>query len=205
MQLHRALRQPILSLPVAMPTTVKKKELLSLPGGRQSAHLPLVEAAMLCGTYVGAATELRYSGNSNSNIPISKGIPAVTVGGSRTNYHSHSASNEYFCTEEAYRLPQGVFLLMLMLSKSDLAILKRIGADNSMIIKILLSQFLPVVLWPIIFSLILSSSLQFFICSLISFPIVFDYLNILAVISLTIIFMFVSVIMAAHKILKGIR
>ena len=96
-------------------------------------------------------------------------------------------------------------LLMLMLSKSDLAILKRIGADNSMIIKILLSQFLPVVLWPIIFSLILSSRLQFFICSLISFPIVFDYLNILAVISLTIIFMFVSVIMAAHKILKGIR
>ena len=99
----------------AAQITVEKKELLSLPGGRQSAHLPLVEAAMLCGTYVGAATELRYSGNSNSNIPISKGIPAVTVGGSRTNYHSHSASNEYFCTEEAYRLPQGVFLLMLML------------------------------------------------------------------------------------------
>lgn len=96
-------------------------------------------------------------------------------------------------------------LLMLMISKSDLSILKRIGADNSMIIKILLSQFLPIVLWPIIFSLISSVALQFIICSLISFPIVFDYLNMFAVIFLAIIFMFSSVILAARKILSDVK
>ena len=93
--------------------TVKKKMLSTLPGGRQDAHIPLVEANYICADYVGANPELRSSGNSNSNIPISLGLPAVTVGSSRSNCHAHSLE-ECFCTRDAYKCPQGLFLLLLM-------------------------------------------------------------------------------------------
>ena len=94
---------------------LEEKVLLELPGGTQDEHTPLLEAAYLCGQYVGADPELRYSGNSNSNIPISRGIPAITIGGSRFNCHSHSAGKECFPIKDAYKCPQGVFLLLLML------------------------------------------------------------------------------------------
>ena len=93
--------------------TFEKEELCYLPGGRQSAHLPLVEANYLCARYVGGAAVLRDSGNSNSNIPISRGIPAVTVGSSSRQHLAHSL-DEQFCITGAYTGPQGLFLMLLM-------------------------------------------------------------------------------------------
>lgn len=88
-------------------------ELSSLPGGRQDPHLPLVEANYLCAKYVGSSALFRESGNSNSNVPISLGIPAVTVGSSTRKHCAHSLE-EQFCTSDAYTGPQGLFLLLLM-------------------------------------------------------------------------------------------
>lgn len=96
-------------------------------------------------------------------------------------------------------------LLMLMLSKVELSILKQIGADNWMITRILILRFLPVVLWPLVISLVISIGLQFFICYMMSFPIVFDYLNMSLMILLTIIFMFISVIAASQKVLRNTK
>ena len=44
---------------------------------------------------------------------------AITIGGSRFNCHSHSAGKECFPIKDAYKCPQGVFLLLLMLLGID--------------------------------------------------------------------------------------
>lgn len=98
--------------------TVEKELLLHLPGGNQDMYSPLVQANYLCAQYIGAEPQLRFSGNSNSNIPISRGIPAVTVGNSRYAFYPHSLS-ECFCTAEAFKCPQGLFLLMLLVLGVD--------------------------------------------------------------------------------------
>lgn len=94
---------------------VEKKILGHLPGGRQSAHAPIVEAYYACADYIGAKPEFSDSGNTNSNIPISRGIPSVTVGSSRNRALGAHSLGEHFCTTEAYKCPQGLFLLMLLL------------------------------------------------------------------------------------------
>lgn len=95
-------------------TITCEAELLGdLPGGVQDEHMPLVEATWLAATKLYDGVILRAGGNTNSNIPISKGIPAVTIGGSEKNWGAHSLG-EKFCTAGAYRCPQGVLLVLLM-------------------------------------------------------------------------------------------
>lgn len=93
--------------------TVESKLLMELPGGRQDAHDPIVEADWLCCRYVGGDADFRQSGNANSNIPISRGIPGVTIGNSKFNFNVHSVE-EKFCTKDAWQGPQALFLMILM-------------------------------------------------------------------------------------------
>ena len=54
-----------------------------------SADAPIVQAAFAANAYLGIPSELR-SGSTDSNIPISLGIPAVTLkgGGKIEGHHS---------------------------------------------------------------------------------------------------------------------
>ncbi|MBR2405826.1 MAG: M20/M25/M40 family metallo-hydrolase [Clostridia bacterium] len=88
-----------------------------LPGGVQDPHTPLIEAHFLASEALGASPFFR-AGSSNGNISIERGIPATTVGSGTGNRKAHSV-HELFCIEEAFRCPQGLFLLLLMAAGVD--------------------------------------------------------------------------------------
>jgi len=95
--------------------TVTKEVVGQFPGGAQDPHAPIVEAFYSCARYLGKEPQFAEGGTTNGNIPISMGIPAVTVGGSwGRNLGVHSVE-EWFPTTEAYKCPQGLLLLLLML------------------------------------------------------------------------------------------
>ena len=98
--------------------TAEERVLTDLPGGHQDVHSQIVEADYICSEYAAGEPIFRASGNSNSNIPISKGIPAVTVGSSNGNNKAHTI-DERFCITNAYQCPQGLFLLLLMILGVD--------------------------------------------------------------------------------------
>lgn len=81
------------------------------PSGEASPELPLVQRAMACTAYFGKRPELTR-GSTNSNIPISMGIPAITIGRGGVGANAHSL-DEWWIDKEGYRSIQLAFLLML--------------------------------------------------------------------------------------------
>lgn len=85
------------------------------PAGTQSPDCKIVRAAWEAGLALGIEPELRDESSTDANIPISMGIPAITVGrgGKEGNVHT---VHEWFEPEEAYLGPQKDLLLILALS-----------------------------------------------------------------------------------------
>ncbi len=94
---------------------VTKETVGAFPGGRQDRHAPIVEAFFACADHIGTDPQFAESGTSNANIPISMGIPAVTLGGSWGRDLGGHSVKEHFPVTDAYKCPQGLFLLILML------------------------------------------------------------------------------------------
>ncbi len=81
------------------------------PAGETPATSPLVKSAIWAAKATGHTPELRV-GSTDSNLPISLGIPAVTLGGGGRADNAHSL-DEWFEPADAWKGPQTVLLTIL--------------------------------------------------------------------------------------------
>ncbi len=95
--------------------TVKTKLVGDRPAGIQPSDSPTVQAAWASAQALGQKPSLGSGSSTDSNLPISLGIPAVTLGGGGKEDNNHSPS-EWFDPTDAYLGPQRVFLAILGLT-----------------------------------------------------------------------------------------
>lgn len=69
--------------------TLELQKIGHRPSGVQSKELPLIQRALAATSVLGTTPRLT-TGSTNANIPIAKGIPAVTVGRGGRSGHAHS-------------------------------------------------------------------------------------------------------------------
>ena len=81
------------------------------PSGELSETLPLIQRSMAAIAYFGETPKIGR-GSTNSNIPISKGIPAVTIGQGGVSGNSHSL-NEWWYDDNAYKAAQAALLTLV--------------------------------------------------------------------------------------------
>jgi hypothetical protein len=86
------------------------------PSGELPSTLPIVQRAMASSAFLGKRPGLTR-GSTNSNIPISLGIPAVTIGRGGRGAHAH-ALNEWWIDGDSYKATQ--FGLLLLITESGL-------------------------------------------------------------------------------------
>ena len=82
------------------------------PSGELSSSLPLIQRAMAVTKHFGVTPSLTR-GSTNSNIPISLGIPSVTIGRGGKGGNVHSLG-EWWYNDRGYRSIQLSLLLVLM-------------------------------------------------------------------------------------------
>lgn len=96
--------------------TVKIEMIGNRPSGELSPDLPLIQRSMAALAPFGKAPRLRR-GSTNSNTPISLGIPAVTIGRGGVGGRAHSLL-EWWANKDGY---QGVqYALLVLLAESGL-------------------------------------------------------------------------------------
>lgn len=81
------------------------------PAGQTAVSSPLVTSAQAAIASMGKDAVLEFS-STDSNIPISLGIPAITMGGGGRSGNAHSLE-EWFEPAEAWKGPQTVLLTIL--------------------------------------------------------------------------------------------
>lgn len=86
------------------------------PGGQTPPDNPIVRAAIWASKATGHTPALGFS-STDSNLPISLGIPAVTLGGGGRGNNAHSL-DEWFEPENAWKGPQMVLLTILAFGES---------------------------------------------------------------------------------------
>jgi len=105
--------------------TIKKGEALTVnieqigfrPSGSTNASHPLIQRTMASAKYFGADPSLIIV-STNSNIPISKGIPAVTIGPGGKSNNAH-ALNEWYLNEKG---AEGIkYVLLVLLAEAGVA------------------------------------------------------------------------------------
>lgn len=92
--------------------TVTLEKIGNRPSGELSIQLPLVQRTLAATAAFGAKPYLTR-GSTNSNIPIAKGIPAVTIGRGGDGGKAHSL-DEWWINKEGYKSIQTALLLVLM-------------------------------------------------------------------------------------------
>lgn len=93
------------------PITVRPEKIGDRPSGEMDPSHPLVQRAMMTAAFVGQPPVLGRS-STNSNTPISLGIPAVTIGRGGIGANGH-ALDEYWVNREGYVAIQRGLLLTL--------------------------------------------------------------------------------------------
>ena len=88
------------------------------PAGSQSADHVLIQSAWLATVALGQKPMLTGASSTNANLPISLGVPAVTIGGGGTDGRNHSP-DEWYDPTEAWLGPQKIFVMVLGLSGMD--------------------------------------------------------------------------------------
>ena len=84
------------------------------PAGTQDETSAIVETAWSSAASLDLEPALSGPSSTDSNLPISLGIPAVTIGGGGSGEGAHSL-DEWFDPTDAYQGPQRAFLTMLSL------------------------------------------------------------------------------------------
>ena len=93
--------------------TVEVKQIGNRPTGEQSADAPIVKTALAADAALGIKSSLE-AGSTDSNIPISLGIPAITIDGGGRGHGSHSldetfdATDSYIGTQRALLIALGI-------------------------------------------------------------------------------------------------
>jgi acetylornithine deacetylase/succinyl-diaminopimelate desuccinylase-like protein len=93
------------------PLTVDKDRIGLRPSGEMSEDEPLVQRALATTAHFDVDAELARS-STDSNIPISLGIPAVTIGRGGASANGH-APDEYWVNEDAFVAVQRALLLVV--------------------------------------------------------------------------------------------
>jgi acetylornithine deacetylase/succinyl-diaminopimelate desuccinylase-like protein len=88
------------------------------PAGSQPPGAPIIQAAMLAVRAIGLKPVLEEAASTDSNVAISIGIPAMTIGRGGVNGDNHSI-NEWFDPKDAYLGPQKNLLTVLALVGVD--------------------------------------------------------------------------------------
>ncbi|HTM52333.1 MAG TPA: M20/M25/M40 family metallo-hydrolase [Bryobacteraceae bacterium] len=91
--------------------TAERKLVSNRPAGRTAESSALVRAALWASEATGHRPDLTFS-STDSNLPISLGIPAVTMGGGGRSDNAHSLA-EWYEPAEAWKGPQTVLLAIL--------------------------------------------------------------------------------------------
>ncbi|MGA0273623.1 MAG: M20/M25/M40 family metallo-hydrolase [Flavobacteriaceae bacterium] len=92
--------------------TVKIDKIGNRPSGELLDQLPLVQRT-LAATQAFGVTPYLTRGSTNSNIPIAKGIPAVTIGRGGDGGNAHSL-DEWWTNKEGHKAIQLALLILLM-------------------------------------------------------------------------------------------
>ncbi|HWL23288.1 MAG TPA: M20/M25/M40 family metallo-hydrolase [Ureibacillus sp.] len=92
--------------------TVHIEQVGNRPAGSQSPDSIIVQAATAASSTLGFDPNLTPASSTDSNIPISLGIPAVTLGGGGDSGGYHTL-NEYFDPKDAYYGVQNLLLTVL--------------------------------------------------------------------------------------------
>jgi len=99
--------------------TVEIKLIGDRPAGIVALDSPIVQATQRAVTVLTRAPRVTFAGSStDSNWAMSKGIPAVTIGGGGEGGNWHSR-NEWYRPVDAYYGPQNALLTILMLTGLD--------------------------------------------------------------------------------------
>jgi tripeptide aminopeptidase len=99
--------------------TVEIKLIGDRPAGIVAQDSPIVQATQRAVTILTRAPRVTFAGSStDSNLAMSLGIPAVTIGGGGEGGNWHSR-NEWYKPVDAYLGPQNALLTMLVLSGVD--------------------------------------------------------------------------------------
>jgi tripeptide aminopeptidase len=99
------------------PLTVEVSKIGERPSGELSNSLPLIQRSLAAANYFGENPEITR-GSTNSNIPISKGIPSVTIGRGGKGGHAHSLA-EWWYDFEGHKAIQ--LALLTLLAEAGLA------------------------------------------------------------------------------------
>ena len=88
------------------------------PAGVQPPDSIIVQAAWAATQIIGQKPKLGEASSTDSNLPISLGIPSLTLGGGGKDDYNH-APGEWFDPTNAYQGPQRIFLTILGLVGVD--------------------------------------------------------------------------------------
>ncbi|MEL6717349.1 MAG: M20/M25/M40 family metallo-hydrolase [Bacteroidota bacterium] len=95
--------------------TVKIEKIGDRPSGEHSEDLPIIQRAMAAVAFLGKRPQLTR-GSTNSNIPISMRVPAVTIGRGGVGRNAHSL-DEWWLDVDAYKSTQLALLVLLSEAK----------------------------------------------------------------------------------------
>ena len=86
------------------------------PAAEPPDSLPIVQKALAASKAVGITIFATRSGSTDSNIPMSLGIPAITIGGGGNAQGAHSIDESYEETPDSYKGPQWAALILQALT-----------------------------------------------------------------------------------------
>lgn len=94
------------------PLDLEIKTMGLRPAAEPSDSLPIVQKAMAAAKQAGIPLFATRAGSTDSNIPMSLGIPAITIGGGGGGQNAHSIDEFYEETPDSYKAPQWAALIL---------------------------------------------------------------------------------------------
>lgn len=86
------------------------------PAGKMTLTSPIVQVALAAATVQGRKPTLDSAHSTDANLPMSLGIPAITMSGGGASAGIHSAKNEWWAPVNPHVGPQNVLLTVLGLA-----------------------------------------------------------------------------------------
>ncbi|WP_345953894.1 M20/M25/M40 family metallo-hydrolase [Mucilaginibacter sp. PAMB04168] len=108
---QRALKEENQMKRMGPDLTVDVKMVGDRPSGVEDPATPFVQRAIAATSYFNTGAILGV-GSTNANIPIAKGVPAVTIGSGGKSGGAH-ALNEWFLDDKGYQATQRALLLLV--------------------------------------------------------------------------------------------
>jgi acetylornithine deacetylase/succinyl-diaminopimelate desuccinylase-like protein len=99
------------------PLDLEIKTMGLRPAAEPPDTLPIVRKAMAAAKQVGITIFATRAGSTDSNIPMSLGIPAITITGGGNAQGAHSIDEWYQDTPDSYKGPQWAALILKSLTE----------------------------------------------------------------------------------------